>query len=379
MFVIPLVVSWTSLLCYFHVSGCEKPVFAPSRLVVKHGDSTSATCSVCPSCTGKKFGLEKAVGKLIQNGTIITWTVDTMTEWSVVAICYYLKADNENCNSELNVIVYKPPDSVSFSFTNHSHMYEANEYTLQCDVRNVAPVENLLVTFYRGQTILAQLQSTSAPQAEPESEVFTVGIKARREDDGAQYWCEARLELGTDGPQPPPVVASQNITATVYYKPHLERSSHPEPIVVTERDRLQLNCSAEGNPSPSFTWRPPVSRPPHHTGTGNTLIINSVTVEDEGLYVCFIRNHMGTVNVTFNVTVKGLLTTTSLPPTTTTTATTTTAATTTATTTTAATTTAAETTQTHIIKMTDAPDSSTSITLTCWFTTWFMIFFSLVI
>ncbi|XP_062244781.1 uncharacterized protein LOC133954397 isoform X2 [Platichthys flesus] len=403
MFFIPLVVSLTSLLCSVPVSYCDeecapKPVFTPSTLVVKHGDSATATCTVCPSCT-ERFNLEKAIGSHTKNNnTTITWTVDRFTEWSTKPQCYY---GVKQCRSLLPVIVYKPPDSVSFSFTHSGPMLEAHQYTLQCNVKNLAPVQNLVVTFHRGQNSTVRLNSTSEPQKKPVSKDFSLSITASREDDGAQYWCEAKLELGPDGPQPPPVVMSQKITATVHYKPHVERSSHPEHVVVTVGDRLQLNCSAEGNPPPSFTWLLPGRGPPGPPLTATPLIIQSVTVQDEGQYVCYITNYMGTVNTTYNVQVKELeLTSTSLPPTTTattttTTTTTTTAATTTATTTapttapttaattrattTTATTTTPTTTQTTTPELTTAPGSSTSIPLTHWFITWILVLFSLVI
>ena len=111
----------------------------------------------------------------------------------------------------------EPPDSVSISLTGHAGpMLEARPYTLLCDVKDVAPVENLRVTFHRGQTTLARLIPTTKPQLEPVSEVFTLSIDVSREDDGAQYWCKAELDLGRDGPQPPPVVMSQNFITTVH-------------------------------------------------------------------------------------------------------------------------------------------------------------------
>lgn len=92
-------------------------------------------------------------------------------------------------------------------------MFEG-QYTLECTVQNVAPVENLTVTFYRGQTALSQVQSnTNKEEKKPVTQNFTLNIKTSKEDDGVQYWCEAKLELEI---QLPPVVRSQNITATVY-------------------------------------------------------------------------------------------------------------------------------------------------------------------
>ena len=83
----------------------DEPVFTPSRLFVKYGDSASATCSVCPTCT-EFVNLERAVGDHVTNGTEITWTIDRMTEWNTQAICYYTDGDDRQCSSDLYVNVY---------------------------------------------------------------------------------------------------------------------------------------------------------------------------------------------------------------------------------------------------------------------------------
>ncbi|XP_050924998.1 uncharacterized protein LOC108875749 [Lates calcarifer] len=214
MFFILLVVSLMSFLHDFHVSSCDencadKPVFTPSRLVVKHGDPTSATCSV--KDVYEIFNLERSLGDLKTNGTEILWKVEKMTEWDMFVMCYY-ELDHQCC-STLPITVYKPPDNVSISFRDHSGpLLEGHQYTLQCEVHNVAPVENLTVTFYRGQTALGQLQSSNTGK-KPVTEIFTLNINTSKEDDGVQYWCEAKLELGPEGPQPPLVVTSEKFSS----------------------------------------------------------------------------------------------------------------------------------------------------------------------
>uniref|UniRef100_A0A4W6BYN8 Ig-like domain-containing protein n=1 Tax=Lates calcarifer TaxID=8187 RepID=A0A4W6BYN8_LATCA len=179
------------------------------------------------------FGLDNSVGDFTINRTTILWTVEKITEWDTSAICYYINAAKDLCCTSLPVTVHKPPDSVSISFRNHSGpLLEGHQYTLQCEVHNVAPVQNLTVTFYRGQTVLGQLQSNNT-EKKPVTEIFTLSINTRKEDDGVQYWCEAKLKLGPEGPQPPPVVTSEKFSATVNSTPAPETtpstSSTPTP------------------------------------------------------------------------------------------------------------------------------------------------------
>lgn len=106
----------------------------------------------------------------------------------------------------------EPPDRVSITFLNHSESpFEGDQYTLQCHVTEVAPAENVLVTFYRGEKMLAQMHSNTSSEKKPVTQSFTLNIVSSKEDTEAQYWCEAKLELGPEGPQHLPVMASQRL------------------------------------------------------------------------------------------------------------------------------------------------------------------------
>nr|XP_040041917.1 hemicentin-1-like isoform X1 [Gasterosteus aculeatus aculeatus] len=301
-----LVVSSMSFLHRFHVSGCDtncadKPVFTPSSLVVKFGDPTSANCSVCEhACVKNKYGVESPAGVTRKDGTTISWTVDSLTEWSVSSLCFYSDDAGHQCCTFLPVTVYQPPQKVSISFVNLTGpMLEGRQYTLQCTVEHVAPVKDLRVTFYRGQTALGQPQSNNTTVEKPVIQIFSVDISPGREEDGAQYWCEAKLELGPEGPKLPPVETSQNITATVHYQPHLEGSSHPDTIRVREGELLRLNCSAVANPPPTYTWTYPSGR--REASHADVLTINSTTVSDGGKFTCSVVNLLGNVTKEFDV------------------------------------------------------------------------------
>ncbi|XP_059183206.1 uncharacterized protein LOC131961946, partial [Centropristis striata] len=314
------VVSLVTFLRDFHVSSCDyectdRPEFTPSRLVVKFGDPASVSCSVCQhDCLNNTFDIECPVGVKKQTGTTVSWTIDSLTEWSIVPTCWHTNDTGYQCCTTLPVTIYQHPRQVSISFVNHTGpMFEGGDYDLQCSVQDVAPVGDLNVTFYKGQTALGQQQANNNTEKKPVNETFTMSISMTNEDDGAQFWCEAKLELGPEGPQPPPVM-SQSITATVYYKPQLKESAHPDPIIVTEGNPLQLNCSAMANPSPSYTWTLPSA--PARTSPSNSSVhtVVSVTPADGGQYSCSVSNNMGRITVKFNVVVKGLEPTSTKPP-----------------------------------------------------------------
>ncbi|XP_051801803.1 cell adhesion molecule 1-like isoform X2 [Acanthochromis polyacanthus] len=309
-----MVVSLMTFLHNHHVSGSDancayKPVFTPSRLVVKYGDPTSATCVACVGVCNKHFGLEKPVGDVTVNGTTLSWTVGRLTEWNASPMCFYNTESGDQCFTVLPVTVYQPPENVSISFENHAGpMFEHNQYTLECTVENVAPAGNLTVTFFRGRTELSR-QEYNSKQDKPENVSFPLNVNVSKEDDGAQYWCEAKLELGPEGPQPPPVVTSERITATVHYGPHLQKTGNLEPIKITEGQSLQLNCSAVGNPSPSYVWTIPPDSQSYHSvvfdASFSVVTIKSVGFEHKGQYTCHVSSEDRTESVTFTVDVQG--------------------------------------------------------------------------
>lgn len=93
-------------------------------------------------------------------------------------------------------------------------MVEGSEYLLNCDIVNVAPVQNLKVTWYRGnETVHTQMFNDTS--VTPVTVSSTLKVTAERGHNGALFRCEAELHLGPKGPEVIPTVTSLPYTAVV--------------------------------------------------------------------------------------------------------------------------------------------------------------------
>ncbi|KAK9540718.1 hypothetical protein VZT92_003155 [Zoarces viviparus] len=269
--------------------GCPLTL-SPSTLVVRFGDPVTANCSVSRIGFSPLGWVVSLAAPEATTDRFQVWRVDRMTDWSIRPTCYALSEQGQ-CDIHLPLTVYKPPDNVSISFVGPTGpMLEGQQCTLQCTVEDVAPVENLTVTFYRGRTALSQQQSNiSNTEKKPVTDIFSFNITLSKEDDGVQYWCEAKLELGPDGPQRPPVVTSQNISPTVYFGPQLVC-----PTKLQVREGEGLRCEVTGNPQPSVTW----------FRDGQVVVLPTHSSrKDAGKYTAFAEGLLGQKNFTVEVEV----------------------------------------------------------------------------
>ncbi|KAG9278985.1 intercellular adhesion molecule 5 isoform X1 [Astyanax mexicanus] len=211
----------------------------PAEVVVEHGASASANCST--SMPHKGMGWEASQGQvdMMENVQFITWSVKSIDEWDIAPFCY-ITQEADQCQVSLPVTVYKIPDGVFISTVGHTGpMTEGRQYELQCALQDVAPVGNVIVKWYKGDTLVGNTTFSESSKT-PDNLLATLQISPSRDDDGAQYRCEAELNLGPKGPQPPPAVMSDPLNITVKYCPI---TLHPAEVVVEHGASASANCS----------------------------------------------------------------------------------------------------------------------------------------
>ncbi|XP_059414659.1 cell adhesion molecule 1-like [Carassius carassius] len=247
-------VYFSTVLLFVTLTGAqaECPVqLSHQRVVVRYKGSVAVNCST--QVTHKGIGWEASEGAVPKTrDSLITWRVSHLTEWDIHPFCFINY--ERQCIIELPVTIYKTPDSVSISIVKHTGpMIEGQQYELQCDVHDVAPVQYLTVKWYKGQTLLNQTTFTEDSRT-PVNVNTTLLIRPVRADDGAQYRCDAELDLGAEGPQPPPKETSDSLYITVYSKPIINETKLPSIVPVFRGYSEELVCEAEGNPKPTIIW-----------------------------------------------------------------------------------------------------------------------------
>ncbi|KAK2836256.1 hypothetical protein Q7C36_014125 [Tachysurus vachellii] len=230
--------------------GCPITI-QPAKLVVEFGASATANCSTTVTHNG--MGWEAVTGAVDKTKGVqfLIWRVESLKYWETQPICY-INA-HEQCESKLPVTLYKRPEKVSISTVDHTGpMIEGKQYKLDCDVQNVAPVNLLTVNWYKGQPgqLVKSVQFNNTSSKTPVNRSTELSISTSKEDDGVQYRCEAKLELGPEGPQPPPIKTSDPLNIIVHYKPIITCSDWSA-LFNTPLSSYPYNVM--GKPSPNIT------------------------------------------------------------------------------------------------------------------------------
>nr|XP_040047446.1 hemicentin-1-like [Gasterosteus aculeatus aculeatus] len=267
-------------------------VLTPAKIVVRFGDPAEVECST--SAKGlQRMGWEAPSGATASETNVTIWTVDQVKDWATDPLCY-LNTKDKQCSVKLKITLYKTADSVSVSALDQGPMVEGTEYLLKCDITNVAPVQKLKVTWYRGnETVETQMFNDTSEI--PVNVSSTFRITPERDSDGELFRCDAKLHLGPNGPKHVPTKSSSPFKAVVHYKPLVKTCPGSYAGVEQEFSIDKLSCDFAGNPPPTVKWY------------YKEKLINAsqpLTRDQSGEYTAQIENHLGSINTSVLVSIE---------------------------------------------------------------------------
>ncbi|XP_034076261.1 hemicentin-2-like isoform X2 [Gymnodraco acuticeps] len=263
------------------------------RVIERYGASVEVNCT---STEADHKGMYWRIGnndfRAIPGESFISQSV-SLSEWNVTAECRILLNETHECIKELEITIYQNPTVAVFPV---NRAVEGTLFELQCNITDVAPVQNLVVRWFKDNQTIRTDNFTNTTTT-PVSESSTLAVNISRAEHGAEFKCEAQLDFGSHGPQLP--IDSEIYIVSVNYAPEFKNTS--EDFFVHEGDDVTLNCDAEGRPQPTFHWK--------HDGKilSDTNNLNITRVNTSGMYNCSAINFLGKitkeihVHVTMNI------------------------------------------------------------------------------
>lgn len=274
---------------------------SPTLAAVRYGDPFSANCSSLSDQT-EGMGWESSLeGTPLTHGvTSIPLRIDAVTDWTVHAECYINLINGDQCSKILPITVYKIPDSVSVSQESPTGPLEFGQiYQMRCDIVNAAPTVNLSVNWYQGHKLIHTERLNQMTDATPGNRSSSIDLRAQKNVNGTQIWCEAELEF-----QPRvnlPTIRSEPHELIVLYPPFFTDPVN-ETLEIRAGSKVKLNCTATGNPSPGYSWDVPQSVRQTNKNQNKNGPILTLSFELPGTYKCMASNTLGTRTKYFTVT-----------------------------------------------------------------------------
>ncbi|POI31768.1 hypothetical protein CIB84_004481, partial [Bambusicola thoracicus] len=166
------------------------------------------------------------------------------------------------------------------------------DVTLPCEVKSLPPP---IITWAKETQLLSpfSLRHTFLPSG-------SMKISETQVSDSGMYFCVATNIAGN---------VTQSVKLIVHVPPKIQRG--PQIMKVQAGHRVDIPCSAQGNPPPAITWFRGSSAVPIDSGQsthslGGALSISNVQLSNAGIYRCIASNAAGsdTSEITIQVQVK---------------------------------------------------------------------------
>ncbi|XP_031611685.2 hemicentin-1-like isoform X3 [Oreochromis aureus] len=291
---------------HLHVEprGCPLTL-APSEIVVRFGDPVSINCSTSATDVVRMDWVAPAGHTRFESLTAATWMIEKFQDWASKPSCNITLNDDFQCSVSPVITVCKAPEMVSVTELDNAQTargtayknYPHTQHKLQCDIINVAPVQYLTVSWYKSnERIHTQIFNDTTTKT-PVNESSILKINISREENVAEFRCEAGLDFGPHGPKL--YVSSQTHRVSAHYAPEKNTKNSTQDIFLLEGTNITLSCEAVGNPPPVYNW----------TCDGknmleNTNSLNITRVKHNATCTCTATNYLGNITHTINVHVK---------------------------------------------------------------------------
>ncbi|XP_023204282.1 hemicentin-1-like [Xiphophorus maculatus] len=254
-------------------------------VIIENGTQLFASCNTTEiHFEEMSLCLGKTCCKNTQKNHVVS-CVALVSDSEMRAECRIKLNETLECSEDLDITVYKNP-KVMLSMRNGNA--KQADYELHCDVFDVAPAQNISVTWYRNNKTFKSFMDSIE---EPEKNSYILGVNISREERFAEFRCEVQLKFGELKPQHPVISTTHRLSAR--YAPVL-RTNSSKIITMAWGGNATLLCDIEGNPPPVYQW---TTDEQPMLETTNRLDITHVN--SSSIYSCTATNILGktTMNI----------------------------------------------------------------------------------
>ncbi|XP_077118172.1 intercellular adhesion molecule 5-like [Ranitomeya variabilis] len=182
-----------------------------SQLFVPFNESVWLNCST--SAPNKTFYETRLRRIDIARGANWVAAEVIVDDWeNSTLFCLYI-GDGKESTSATSVLAYALPSNVTIEMV--SEVEEGEEYTINCTVHEVAPLEYLTINVFRGEEVIDSMSYNGPHVVDKRTVSHVYTFQASRRDNRENFTCEAVLQLGSETKR----VKSPELTVQTYALP----------------------------------------------------------------------------------------------------------------------------------------------------------------